>query len=785
MRTKKILFSILSVILALSFILSLSSCDNFGKDDNGDSQDSTSENSTPKDIILFGGETDNYRIVYSTSVTNTLRTSIQKLKTELEAITGKTVTVASDTSAANKETAKEIIIGRTQRAQNEKAISALDGVGYTYSAIDEKLMIIGTNDYLTAKAVDELVSKLRIEGKKITAPAEMLGFTDCSAEMIKLVGDDGKFTYDVIVSRDKYTLGSSFKSKVEKLLSKDGAKVKVTVKYDDVVPETAGAQEILIGKTNRAASTRLYSEIGYFAYRLFNEGESILIGSYKDDFLTTAINMLYDYIKEAYDSSADGNCYIPKNFDIKDEAYGWTNELPLLKGAAFEGIYDPKDGTYVLDYTDVASESIYTDYISTLTAKGFKLEKSYELGENKYALLYGEEMNTYVSYIKNTGEIRIFLEKSGTLYPTASTSYTEGSITPTLYQLRVDNYGSRENGGMSYVIQMSNGSFIIIDGGYNTEEEADHLYKFLKSKTPDGQKPVIEAWYITHLHGDHYGAFLAFASKYGSTHVDLKGVYWNFLLGNAEHMNDTSNFSSSVVSSLRKAAESYAGAKLYEKIHTGMTMDFGGAQVKVMCTHEDVYPAKMVDGNDTSTVLRVDVGGQRMIFLGDCRDSESSAMLRNFGENSTELSADIVQWSHHGYEGATKALYQKIGAHTVLLPLNVVGWQTLNYEEGNTDPNPESIVNNWLNNTGLPCGDYLKTNTTVKNIVIAGVADNYYCDTCIGVNSGGHCGAYQALPLPYTQDTGKTGQALINDCISQANSYYNAHKNDRAKHIAE
>lgn len=55
--------------------------------------------------------------------------------------------------------------------------------------------------------------------------------------------------------------------------------------------------------------------------------------------------------------------------------------------------------------------------------------------------------------------------------------------------------------GNSFVLQLKNGHFILCDGGYT--EDLAFLLEYLESLVPEGEKPVIEAWMITHLHVDH------------------------------------------------------------------------------------------------------------------------------------------------------------------------------------------------------------------------------------------------------------------------------------------
>ena len=87
----------------------------------------------------------------------------------------------------------------------------------------------------------------------------------------------------------------------------------------------------------------------------------------------------------------------------------------------------------------------------------------------------------------------------------------------TLHQLpgvnpeeKKDDY--RQN--MSYVIRTAQGKTIVIDGGWEAKD-SDNLFSYLQKVT--GQTaPHIDAWFLTHPHGDHYGALIGFSKNYAS-----------------------------------------------------------------------------------------------------------------------------------------------------------------------------------------------------------------------------------------------------------------------------
>ena len=375
------------------------------------------------------------------------------------------------------------------------------------------------------------------------------------------------------------------------------------------------------------------------------------------------------------------------------------------------GTYDAGDGTYVCCKRGLAV-SDYKDYLSCLKNQGYTVAAEYELGGNLYALLKGEDITVYVSLLKDAYELRVYAEPAGFAdYPEVSAPVEcDGEVT--VFQLEVDSRGTRQNGGMTYIIKLANGNFLIMDGGYYTDVEADRIYQVLRDNTPEGRVPHIEAWFLTHMHGDHYGGMIRYAEKYASVseldayyHAGQKcaGGLWNGMVEKFFVLRDFWE----------------KKPRVFGKLHTGMTFEFAGVSVKVMCTHEDVFPKTFIDGNDTSTTYRFDIAGQRLFFLGDCRDHECDAMMKAFAR-SGELKCDIVQWSHHGYEGATREFYETVDAPTILFPLNIVGWQE------NYTLVPQNVFNLWFFTENRPCGRYIHENLAngkIKKVIVAGAGE--------------------------------------------------------------
>lgn len=255
-----------------------------------------------------------------------------------------------------------------------------------------------------------------------------------------------------------------------------------------------------------------------------------------------------------------------------------------------------------------------------------------------------------------------------------------------LFQLELDQ--SVVNCGMSYVIQLDDGSFFIIDGGYFTQGEADNLYGFLSEKSSD--KPVIKGWLFTHAHQDHIGCFIDFIEQYHDS-VKIETLYYNFqptrhrfAFGDwRKKCNDLAT-----IKHFYKIIDKYKACFNIHTLKTGEIININELSIEVLYTADNLYPER-ASFNDYSAVVRLEVSGQSIIFLGDVQSKGSAYLLKN---KPDRLKADILQLAHHGFNGATKELYAAINPEVLLFPA-----PDYEYEK-----NKDSEVNGYvLNNLGI------------------------------------------------------------------------------------
>ena len=249
----------------------------------------------------------------------------------------------------------------------------------------------------------------------------------------------------------------------------------------------------------------------------------------------------------------------------------------------------------------------------------------------------------------------------------------------TLYQLALDQ---REiDCGMSYVFQLENGHFALIDGGFCTPGEAECLYRFLRSLS--GGRPVIEDWFFSHAHQDHIGVFLDFMEAHRKD-VELRHLTFSFQPLNLPPTGEGWRIVRQDLATVKhfyEVLDRYCPDVPVRTPHAGDVWQVGELRVEALFTHENLDEPSSF--NDHSTVIAVEAAGQRILFLGDVWRVGSRYMLSHCPE---KLRCDLVQVSHHGYDGATEAVYRATGAKVAL-------WPTPEYS---MEPNRDRPANHYL-----------------------------------------------------------------------------------------
>ena len=272
----------------------------------------------------------------------------------------------------------------------------------------------------------------------------------------------------------------------------------------------------------------------------------------------------------------------------------------------------------------------------------------------------------YVYYVPVEKAVRIVSCPNGKynlpqyLTPESVPAY-EKIASPSITQMTLSY--SAGNFGLCHIITLEDGSFIVYDGGGNSNNDYVMLYNTLSSlnKRKDG-KIVIAAWILTHEHWDHYTNFSTFCKNY-SNKIVLEGMYCNTPSGSYAYNGYNPNYYMN--SDFASLSSTLGGVPKYI-VHTGMKFYIRNACIEILYTQEDLYPTKLYFFNDCTMVSRITVAGQTITYLGDVRYEGSDRMSDRYKE---ALECDIVQVSHHGYDGGTIELYRYLNPKHGLWPV--------------------------------------------------------------------------------------------------------------------
>ena len=234
--------------------------------------------------------------------------------------------------------------------------------------------------------------------------------------------------------------------------------------------------------------------------------------------------------------------------------------------------------------------------------------------------------------------------------------------------------------GLSYVITLEDGSFIVLDGGGISRGATEHTQLFdilselhtqVNGAPPSTESPIrIAAWILSHNHWDHYYCFELMLEEYGQSGlIELEYMLANLPNKSAvtENISDLHYMDSELIASLSEAV----GGFEFVRVHTGQKYYFAGVEMEILMTWEDLDPSTVTKTNNTCTVARFSFGSSSrkdrttMLWLADAEMVESDYLTEHCGEY---LKSDIVTIAHHGNEGCSSLLYDLVDPTAVLWP---------------------------------------------------------------------------------------------------------------------
>ena len=296
-------------------------------------------------------------------------------------------------------------------------------------------------------------------------------------------------------------------------------------------------------------------------------------------------------------------------------------------------------------------ESVFEKYCTYFKNNGFCEKENRKLADNLFASFYADGVGVFMTYYVNIGELNIITEEECKYFDYTDT-VREKSVTPQITQVHLEDFG------LSEVVRLSDGRFIVFDGGWMFEPDIDRLMQALNSGSVY-EKPVIAMWILTHPHIDHYHAFMGFMDKYADD-VVIEKMMFNFPKNDdIEHFSELGqDFTKRCRGYTKGNSEAECISVLYDIIvaagipvympHTGQVYQIGDAKCEMLSCMDDTIHLSQ-DMNSTSLVMKMELAGQVILWTGDASFSDSRFAVK-YG---TYLKSDILQVPHHGFQSGT------------------------------------------------------------------------------------------------------------------------------------
>lgn len=326
-------------------------------------------------------------------------------------------------------------------------------------------------------------------------------------------------------------------------------------------------------------------------------------------------------------------------------------------------VYDCGDGAY-MRLIKGAEESDFSKICGECEKLGYTIFQRNDLEENRHASYHGD-MLIHIYFCPSEKSLRVICDPFSARFKCEEPKY-ERRCGSALWQFENDH--SYIDCGMCYILRCADNSFFIIDSGHFLQPN-DHkrIYRFLRERTPDGERTVISGWFFSHAHDDHVSQFVDFIREYGSA-VEIERLYYND--APIDH-RDSMSWGESNKKYIRRFEDCARSCNIPAvKLHTGQRFFVRNLRFDVLCTQEDVWPQSLENFNNTSCVLALEADGTRIIFPGDAADVESDIMTARYTEKT--LGCDIMQQSHHGHSGASPEFYRRADAKTVMFPITKI-----------------------------------------------------------------------------------------------------------------
>ena len=324
-----------------------------------------------------------------------------------------------------------------------------------------------------------------------------------------------------------------------------------------------------------------------------------------------------------------------------------------------EIIYREREGgeSYVESYKKVRPSDFSAKEAELVSGGYTEIARNYLGNVESIVFCRGEEL-ALLTYFPNAKELRLVTEPDSGYVTYLKEKDEQLSYQGPTKLTHVDT----DDPGISTVIRLPDGRFIVFDGGWENNQDAHQLMDVLRAQNPY-ERPVIAAWIMTHPHIDHYRAYFDFDSAYRDE-VEIQRFIFNFpdpalderipRLAHANEYLNIGRFYDRV---------SAIDAKVI-RAHTGQVFEFSGVRLEIISSPDDVYVIPIKDFNKQSLIVKIYAEGQTILHGGDAHFGSTNIAGR-YGEH---LKSDILYIPHHFFDGGNIAAYDCVHPEVLIIP---------------------------------------------------------------------------------------------------------------------
>lgn len=504
---------------------------------------------------------------------------------------------------------------------------------------------------------------------------------------------DGKPVFKVIRDEDAETSAvvvSQARSILDKIKGLTGAMPKLETDWVKRGSQLdSSTYEILVGVTDYPETKEVMDSLTYGEWAVRLVGNKIVIFGFSDTSMSHAVSRFNRALEKAVSEDKKSITLTAEEINQTDALDAQMSALPQYEGGNFLSYYKAGNNVDEIIIGNTNPDE-YKAYLSKLEQNGFTCYTTHQITDNLFATYTNDKYTVTAGYYDYETSARILIEPLapavGLKEENVYTPVTTSQITMLGMEFK-NNDGSYTSNGLSVLIRLTDGRFIVVDGGFNREKHASELMRHLKEQSAGYVKSnkdiTIAAWIITHPHGDHDGMLYGKYSNFMG--ITVERVMANFLseseLTKAANSSSVGgNWGSTEGFEYQKVLTAAKALKAtVHQVHVGQVFYFADLKMEVLYTMESFGPKVCNALNTTSIVLRMEFGGKTVyLSTGDATGNGMQICTKMYGDY---MQSDIVQVCHHGYgtwgndSGMIQA-YKTINAPTVLWPQGLNAYPT-------------------------------------------------------------------------------------------------------------